>query len=213
MANPTLAEYKAGVQAKGYGTDTAAAQVIAINSVRRDLFSLRRWRFLEKTTTVLATIGNPTVSLAAITDLGQVDAVRAEIGTEYDQLDYKTPLELRERSHLDRTVAIPRFWTAFAGGIQLYPWPQSAYTLTVDYIVAPVDLAADGDVDVIPRAFMDVVIWGAVLEFAYRERDIYNHSVAEAQFDRRLKDMIATDSLTQRQTAQRVGHWSGWDQY
>lgn len=202
----TEAALQAAIQAKGYGTDSATAQVEAIKSAWRRVLGLRRWPFLEATATTTATVGSETVSLAAITDLARVEAVRLTIGTEgYGDLTFVERGRLRNWLASDRDQATPDAWTFHAGAVLLYPRPERAYTVTIDYKKRP---AYNGSDIVFPEGYEDVLVWGAITELSFRQRELNGY--ADAQFKDRLSEMIDDYGLEQRQGSREVGHSSVW---
>lgn len=202
----TEANLQTTIQAKGYGTDSATAQAEAIKSAWRRVLGLRRWPFLEATATVTATVGSETVSLASITDLARVEAVRLTIGTEgYGDLKFVERSRLRNWLASDLDQATPDAWTLHAGAVLLYPRPERAYTVSVDYKKRPAYNAAD---IVFPEDYRDVLVWGAISELTFRQRELNGY--AEAQFRDRLSEMIHDMGLEQRQGAREVGHDSIW---
>jgi hypothetical protein len=151
MSLANLGEIQTAVQARGYGSDTAAAQIEFANACYREIVRERRWSWREATTTAVTVVGNPVVNLAAITDLDQrPDAIRLEIATTYIDLDYVEPEELRAREHTDRANAAPYCWTWYAGQLRLYPRPDKVYTVDVDYMKKYTPLAIAGDIPLIP---------------------------------------------------------------
>lgn len=207
----TLAEIIASIQAKGFGTDTAAEQKIAVNSVYRRIHGMRRWPYLERSSTALTTtIGQETVSLVTLPNLMWVDAVRLRLGTEAFEVDYLQPQELRRESVLDADAGMPRYWTEAAGEIHLWPTPEAAYTIELDYTTTPADLAADADVPVFDSTYHDLLVWGAVVELGFRQRDANLMAMAKGEFNDRMVEMVRSYSLRQRQTSQQVEHSDWW---
>lgn len=202
----TLAELRAAIQNKGYGTDTATQQTGALNSVYRRINGLRRWSYLERRTTALAaTAGQASVSLVTLAPLMWVDAVRIEFGTEYDELAYTPVQDFRDYAHADRDTGRPVRWTEAAGELHLWPKPERAYTLTIDYLTTPADLSADGDIPVFDSTYHDVLVWGAVAEMAYRQREYTAAAHATNEYRERLAEMTRGYGITQRQTPLEVG--------
>lgn len=210
MATATLGEYKTSLRAKGYETDTATAQVEAINSARRRIIGKRRWSFLETTGTVVTVAGISTVSLASLSTLQNVDSVRIEVGTDYPEIEYLPPERLRDLAHDDRDQGTPEYWTRYGSTLRFYPTPDRVYTATVAYTIEAASLVNDGDACVIPKTYMDVVVWGAVMEMAARERDWTQYDRAHAQFVTRLAEMEGAYLIRQRQSSTHVARSMSW---
>ncbi len=202
----TLAQLRTALQNKGYGTDTVAQQTAALNGVYRRINGLRRWPYLERRSTALTTtIAQSSVSLVPLASLMWVDAVRIAFGTEYTELAHTPVQEFREYAHADRDPGCPVRWTEAAGELHLWPTPERAYTLTIDYITTPADLAADGDIPAFDSTYHDVLVWGAIVDMAFRQREYTALATAESQYNQRLSEMKHGYGVGQRQTPSEVG--------
>lgn len=201
----TLAQLRTALQAKGYGTDSATAQTELINSVYRRLAGRRRWKWTEAQNTSIVTVaGTSAYALTGITDFLHPDAVRIEVGTEYLPMEYMDYEELRDRQHADRDRGVPEFWTIGRGQLLLWPTPERVYTVTVDYTKDPPDLSADGDTPIFPATYHDILVWGAIKEISFRQRDWGAHQYATKEFDDRLMEMEREYGIRQRQTSTHV---------
>lgn len=200
-----VAALQTSLQAKGYGTGTAAVQIELLNSAYRTICGLHRWDWLTKQNSSITTvIGTRTYDLAAITDLLSVDAVHLEAGTNYIEPTYKPPLELRDLAHSDRANGVPLHWTILAQDLQLWPSPDKVYTVTIDYIMDPPDLVAAGAGPVFDPTHHDVLVWGAAKELAYRERDWSAVAYAKQFYDTQLAQMERSYGIKQRQNPSHV---------
>lgn len=205
MSLATLGEIQTAIQARAYGSDTSAAQVEFINACYREIFRERRWSWREATGQVTSTIGNPAVSLAALTDIDQrPDAVRIEVSTTYYDLEYLEPTELRRREHVDRANGVPQFWTYFAGAVRLYARPDRAYTVDVDYLKKYTPLSVAGDVPLIPEEHRDVLVSGPCAMLAQRERDWQAYGIFKQEYEQGRTEIRTADTRRPRQTGLRV---------
>lgn len=204
----TLAILRTRLQQLGYATDTATAQTSMINAAYRRLIGMRRWWFLEVANNQALTCVAGTQSYdidATVTDFLHIDGVRLEISTDYlNPLKYLQPAEFFEIAHQDRVNSEPKYWTRVNDKLYLHPRPDRAYTIDLDYVKDPAALSADGDKPVIPAAYRDVLIWDAVRQIAFRERDTQGWSLANTQYYEILNDMIRQDGLEQRRGSQEV---------
>lgn len=207
----TEAALQTSIQAKGYESDSATAQAEAIKSVWRRVTGLRRWKHLEASGTATATVGNEVVSLAGIADIGPVDAVRAAFGSDTYALEFEPAPRLRDwiRELAATDTGAPDRWSKFAGSLLLYPRPNRAYVLTVDYIKLPTYAAG---AIVFPDVYQDVLVWGAITEMAFRQREYTAASYAQGQYEQRLTEMIREDGLDQRQSTLEVGRSDFWSE-
>lgn len=215
----TLANIRADVQARGYGTDTVAQQTALAQSVLRRLWTQRRWPFLEGSSTAGVTVGSDTVQLSI--SAGTVDAVRMRTptGTEYYDLEYMPHVALQELAYKYRTPDRPRYWTMARQGdgsaplsIRVYPTPDRAYTLDVDTTLYPGAIPAD-DFSAIPAPdqWRDIVVYGVCAEMAARQRDWNAVNYWRDQYQTTLTEYARTAGIKQRQNASEVARWDGWE--
>lgn len=191
----TEAALQALIQDQGYGTDTATVQARAIQSTWRRVLGMRRWAFLDATANVTATTGSETVSLSSITDFGRIKRVRIISGTDrYDALDYRTSGEIRDLLSENADQCAPEYWSLWAGAVLLFPRPDKAYTVTIDYVKKPAYSTTD---IVFPEMHQDVLVWGAVASLAYRQREYTAAAYAQNEYQSRLQEMIRAYALEQ----------------
>lgn len=209
-----LTQLQTQLQAFGYGTETTAQQTAFLNDAYRTICGGDRWPFLEKQNNVLTVVPpSNVVDLSTITDLAELDSVRIAIPSDQTQFYNITNIEpqpMRDLEHGDQEAAVPSHWSIVANKLHLWPFPDQAYTMYIDYIFIPADLAAGTDVPVIPVIYHDVIVWGAVKMMAQRERDIYSANMAEQVYEEKLKSFKEAYQLRQRQNSSTVkdsGYW------
>lgn len=208
----TLAQLQAAIQAKGYGTDTAALQLIFLNETYRKVHSKERWPFLEaQDSTLVTVVGTPAYTLPMV-NWRNLDAVRIQIASiqQYNNLRYKGIQEFRDLEHIDRDNTTPAYWTFYANQLHFYPRPDAIYTVVIDYINEPADLAAPTDVPVLPLPYHDLLVWGAVKSMAMRERDWVGTQIADQEYETLLRRFEEEYLVRQRQTSSHVkksGHF------
>lgn len=206
----TLATYNAAVLLRGYDALTPAVVNEAIQEARRRVFMDRRWSWLEASSAALATVANvSTVSLAAITDLAHIDAVRLSDATGAIPVAWRPRQIIRDLQDNYATTAVPRYWSRYKGNLVFYPTPSAALTVTVEYALAAADLTG-ATVDVIPDRSRDLVTWAAVVPLAFRQRGLAESSAADQYFTKVVLPMHAQqDGLEQRQTSEQIktGFW------
>jgi hypothetical protein len=206
-----VSDAQASLQAKGYGTDTSAAQIVALNAAHRRILTQRRWPFMERTTTVALAAAATSAALPA--GVQRVEGIRLSPVATGQFVPLPTFIditELRDRRIDDPVADIPEKWSVSNSVLEFYPAADQAYTVTVDYITEPGNLTAGANPLLVPDAYLDLVVWGAVVDMAFRQRDNGAMSMAKQQFDERMREMIAQYGVRQSQTASTVLHWDGW---
>lgn len=206
-----LGQLRTALQQRGYATDTATPQTELINSVYRRVCGMRRWPFLAASGTITMTAGTGIYDVDVAAGIGRtllvVNAVRIEFGTGYPEISYLPEQEFRDLQHADRNRGVPLYWTLIDDDLNFWPLPDANYVITVDFTLDPTDLTADGDTPVLPAAFHDILVWGAIKELAFRERDWGARAVALEEYNARLADMMHTFGVKQRQTSTQVKDW------
>ncbi len=210
MANPTLAELRTAVQARGFAAGTPGVDD-AINTAVREFLAARRWTWRTKNASLSAATGAATVALSGISDLLHVDSVRIDNGTDSYELDWMPAQDLEEQQNLDRANDVPSYWTVRGNQLLLYPRPSKTFTLTVDYTPDVTDLVNPADVCVVPRIYMDAVVWGAVATLAYRQRDFALADRAEKKRDDAVLRAVRGYGMEQRQGGRTVIQTGIWD--
>lgn len=206
----TLTTYRTSVQLKGYDSLATATVDAAIQEARRRVYLAHRWSWLEASNASLATTANVDyVSLATITDLAHIDAVRLSRGTTKLPCSYRPRTIIRDLQDRYAESGTPDYWTRIEGKIVFYPTPSSALTVTVEYAKAASDLTG-ATVDTIPDKNQDLVVWAAVVPLAFRQRQLADSSAADQYWTKVLLPLHAgQDAVEQRQTSEQVrtGYW------
>lgn len=207
----------AELQARGYASDTRPEQILMLNAVQRRVCGLRRWPFLEQQATINTVVGTSGYNVSALTNYAHIDAVRIARGTtEFYEPEYMAPQEFRSRQHTYIERGEPSYWTYHDDQIKLWPTPEQIYIVTVDFTQRAVDMAADTDQPSVPCAYRDVLVWGAIMELTFRERDGDGYSIAAQHYAARLAEMINEYGVRQRQNAGEVtksGYWDSHNRY
>ncbi len=211
----TLAQLRASLQAKGYGSDSASAQTEALNAAYRRLAGLRRWPWLYQLNTAIDTVvGSATISLSPIADLTHIDAVRLRVNATDASpplLEYMDLQALRDRAHADPTAGEPQSWSFVPGTLHINPAADKVYELVIEYSRDPLDLVADTDVPVVAATYHDTLVWGAIVDLAYRQRDWEGRAAAQQEWTARVKEQERAYGVKQKQSTLEVAHAAIWD--
>lgn len=213
MAARTLAQLRTAVEDHGYGNDLATQQTTWLNEEYRNLGGMRRWSWLQArfngTVPALSAFYTPTA-----TDIRSPDRVyMAANATDYP-MEWKPAAWLIKRQQGDLATGAtgtPRYWTWAFGGILFYPVLDVDYAIRFDYTKNVVPLVADSDVPLVPEAYDDILVWGAVARSAVRQNNWLTRDFAIQQKETLLNRMDAEEGLKQTQSSQEV-EWTGfWD--
>lgn len=213
----TLGNVKSSLQARGYGTDTAAQQLEFAKAVLRRIYGERRWRFLFKTNSTVAIVtGDSTASLAAITDRqsGKLEAIRL-VPASGDTLDLEQlPLEeLRKLDALDKSNGFPLYYARQDNTtIQFWPRADKPYTVAVDYISLPTLPAIDADVITFPDEHQDVIVDGIAVLLASRQRDWNARTAWQQDYQDNYAKFARAQGMGSSDSPARMARWDGWDQ-
>lgn len=209
-----VGEIRAAIRARGFESDTAAEQLIFLNTVQRRLAGSTRGRWTEAATTVAVTAGTGDFALPSAPAGGHVKSVHLAYGTSGAPvlLDWLDAEALRDYRDQDSYVvrATPRFWTLSAPTtISLYPAADQAGTLTVVYNRVPPALTGDSDTPILPELYHDLLVVGSCRLVAQRERQRDAVADFNAEFEELHGDMRRQLGIEQQQSVQTVQS-SGW---
>ncbi len=206
----TLTTYRTSVQLLGYDAIATATIDAAVQAARRRVLGDRRWSYLETTAATIPTVADvATISLAGITDLANIDAVRMNDSAGKLPMAWRPRQIIRDLQDNYAATGVPEFWTRVKNTVVFYPTPSKVLTITVEYIPAAADLAASPAVCVIPDRHQDLVIWAAVVPLAFRQRGLAESSAADQYYSKVLLPRHAgQDAVEQRQTSEQIR--TGW---
>lgn len=197
------------VEYLGYGTDTAAQQTDMINAAYREVHSKMRWPFLEAINSDLVTVAT-TPNYALPVGMGNwrnLDAVRLSQPSLNcaPQLEFMPPQDLFDRQLQNAPLTgTPQYWTMYANELWFYPTPDANYSVTIYYIIEPPDLSSDSDVPLIPLAYQDCLVYGAVWGMGFRERDWIGNELMQAKYDECVQRLEDEYLVRQRQSGSYV---------
>lgn len=115
-----------------------------------------------------------TVTVSASSHTGALPTNVFRVTAVYDATDQYPLVPLEGRMQVfneyptQAEVGAPVHYRVFGGNILVYPMPSASTSLTVEYLVQPSDLSADGDLPAFPEAYHDILVSGAVA-LAYRD--------------------------------------------
>lgn len=161
-AGMTLAELRNEVYERGFddldSEDGRPRVTRWINQAVREITDAASWPFLEETVSETAPLVVPY--------LGHVLSFASEGG---EQLTYVPRSQIASWDpDFNDTGSASHWYKESEGTLKVYPEDPS--TFTVRYLRVPEELSEDGDATLIPAAYQDLIVDGAVVR-AYKNRD------------------------------------------
>lgn len=177
-----LAAVRAEVQARGYDYLSTARVNTLINMAQNEVLTYMPWPFM------ITSVG-PSASPLTIATMDQILSVAVVDGSsksELSQADRR--FILNQDPDMSQTGFPQVYWLE---GNTVTVWPSSSTdTVTVQYIPTPTDLSSDSDTSVIPTAFHDLLILGAVKQAQLDNDDLQGYQLTDQVFQRRLDLMV-----------------------
>ena len=182
-----------------------------LNDTQNDIFNEYRLPFMQATQTYTLTAevsditngsGLPTNYVQALnltlTSAGRETVLPYNDVRVIDDL-YPDPDDTTINPH-----GPPIAWYYFAETIKVYPVPDAAYTLSLQYYKKPTELSSDADIPELPSEFQELLVLGA----AYRVlqvKDNYDQAgVLQNKYDEILQKLAVKYSQAQVGTATRM---------
>ena len=150
--------------------------------------------FMETTAPYTLTVSNADITagsgLPATFDRAiSVRLTTADYEKELRYVEYRDLLKL----HPDLATAdtgTPTMWYKFANTIKVFPEPDIAYTLSLDYYKTPTELSDDADVPEIPSLYEELLVIGAYLRALEHDDDYDEAAVQRLLWDQKHINMV-----------------------
>lgn len=170
-----------------------------INWVLQDIYSRADFPFKNKTVNYATTDGTNAHNLTDIAaDMDKVSRVLDT--TNAVELQYCTPEEFNDFSLTTTEENKPAYWTVFGDQLKLYPTPDAAYTLQIEYKAALSDLTDASQSPTLPDRWSEIIVLGAYAKALEWNDDFDYAGAIMIQFERMLARMIQSSSKTSGQT-------------
>lgn len=197
---------------------TLASVQSKINEVYRDVVSKHPWLITLSQTTFNTVTNTQLVTLS--------DNIERILGMQIQGLNL--PIRYLPLNKLD--LAFPGGWNQITPGqplywtdapqasnnamqIYLFPAPNAAMTVTIQYHLRLTPLSADGDYSIIPPEFENILIYGALADFLAQlsdaRREYYQARYAELQSKLWMRDQTNLDGIGS-QMDYSAGQVQGW---
>ena len=182
-------------------SDLSEEELAVVRYIKQaDLDIQRRWfnwNFLWTEATITPSAGTSTLSSPANLGNWKLDAiVWSKATNDYQELDYMDWDEYKLEYKLGVVDSgTPEVFSVKPDNVlDVYPTPDTATTISVEYWKTPTELAADSDISAIPPRFHNIIIARAKIYYGENEDAPEILSGALAEFED-LLDKLESDQL------------------
>lgn len=192
------------VKDTGFSTSTITDY---INDAQRDVFTEYRLNFMEATQTYTTAVNVADITNGVGLPTNYTIAIDLFDVTNNEIIPYK---DISYLDNLETTNNSGRFWYKYAGTINLYPTQTTALSVRLRYYKAPTELAADGDVPLIPELYSEILVLGASIRVLETKDNYDQAAILERKYNRKLLTMVGMTSVNQTgsSTKQRINRYS-----
>lgn len=189
----------------GYGSNDRDRIKNWINRCYRDIASRYRWTWTQDSISVSTTADQATTTLS--TSIDHWGRLRpAEEGLTVPQFvdwhSFNNDFIVIAEADLDSGV--PLFYSLWDSKIYWNPIPDDTYSYTAECWIVPTDLSADANEPLIPATDRDVLVMGACMHAATRDKDWTAAAYWQGQYEGMIAKMKAKTNMRQTETPRRV---------
>lgn len=177
-----------------------------INDAQNEYTNGRFFRFMEATQSYTLTVGVADITNGAgLPTTFQMPTMLRITTANYEKvLPFMDYTEFRKTypSAPNDANGTPKLWYEYGGTISVYPKPDTALAVSLDYIKKPTTLSGDSDVPQIPSEWGELLTLGAYKRALEYNDDFDLAQAVQYKIDELLLDM--TRRLSTRMTAPAV---------
>lgn len=175
-----------------------------INDTINDIYNEYRLRFMETSTPFTLTANDPDITSGSGLPTDFVQAINLSLTSSA----YESVLQYKEHTEIDalypdptdttiHPANVPQYWYMFGEEINVFPVPNTAYTVKLKYYKRPTMLSSDADVPDIPSEFEEILVIGASYRI-FQVKDNYDKAgVLENKYQELLDKLVARYSVSQ----------------
>lgn len=188
---------------------------IFINMAKRDLESRnQKWPWLRTSANLSTVAGTKTVAVPALMKehgelLPTTNLYDAPVWTDLPSFNaLGEDISYRTTDAQGR----PTLYTISEGAFVFDPIPDAVYTYKHIYEAYTADLSASSDTPSIPDGHEDVLIYGALMHFAMRDKNAQAVAMYQDMYEGKIKNLATAVSFTQNNKVQKVpmpAHYNG----
>lgn len=205
-------------QMGGYGTDDNTRIDAWINIAQEDVASrVEKWSWLEDAVNVSTTAGVQTIAVpAAVRTVGRLrpvtDNTPAPRYTDWDDfaLGY-----FNRQAEGTTMVGTPYNYSLYNGNIVFDAIPDDVYTYSLQYYGRISTLTAS-DVSIIPAEDQDVLVYGALMYAAARDKDSSMMAYWQQMYEGKIRSMRVKNKMNQSESIKKIAmpnHYYGTYDY
>jgi hypothetical protein len=158
----------------GYGEVDRNRIKVFLNTVYRDIVSRgRRWRWLETSTNLVTVANTQTVNMpAGVKYPGRLRPGETGL-TEPQFIEWHSWVDdFNRRATADRPKGMPKKYSIYEDKFWFDPIPDKVYTYSFNYWRnVTTELSGDNDIPILPTEHHDVLMYGALMLAAARDKD------------------------------------------
>jgi hypothetical protein len=182
-----------------------------INDAQNDIFNEYRLPFMQATQPYTLTVGVSDITNGSGLPTDYVQALNLTLTTSGREtvLPYRNVTEIDELypDPDDTTInpkAAPIAWYYYADTIKVYPAPDAAYTLSLQYYKKPTLLSSDADIPEVPSEFEEALVVGAAYRVLQVKDNYDQAAILQNKFDEILQKLVVKYSQAQVGTPTRM---------
>ena len=200
-----LGDITTKVQQRVRDTNYSSTEIVGyINDAQNDVFNEYSLPFMQSVQSYTVTANVSDITNGAGLPTNYVQAINLTVTTDskekliefmpYRVLDtlYPDPTDV-----LAHTPGLPIYWYFYNDTIRLFPAPDNAYIVSLQYNKKPTELTVDGDIPEVPSEFREALVMGAAYRVLQVKDNYDQASVLQNKYDEILQKMVVRYSQAQ----------------
>lgn len=189
----------------GYGERERPFFKTWLNEASWDVATRGRWRWLDSSTAI-ATVANTTsVAVASATVMIPERLRPNQTGIkEPDFIPWDSYADRFQRESPTLARGVPTTFSFNDDKLEFYPTPDAVYNYTLYYYGIPAEMSANGDLPWMPVEHRGVLVSGAMMKMAARDKDFTSAQYWSDQYEGQIAKMKTTNVLTYGGAVRRV---------
>lgn len=181
----------------GYGERERPYFKTWINEASWDVASRHRWRWLD-TQTTLSTTANVSFVSVPVATIMIPERLRPNQTTisEPEFVPWNTYAERFPREAPTVARGVPTAFSYNDDKLEFYPTPDAVYSYVLYHYGIPTEMTANGDQPWMPTEHRGVLVSGALMKMAARDKDFNAVQYWSDQYEGQISKMLTANMLT-----------------